>query len=86
MSPPSPYRQPHHHPTYLLPVYITLPLKLFTSLNKNNNSAGGAIGGVGGIWHIKQKLSEGGGSAAIAGIMRKQEVRNEREFIDTLFT
>ena len=69
MLPPSPpYGQPQHHPTPLHPVYITLLLKLQTSWNANNSSAGGAIGSIGGVWPPRKKSGEGGRSA---GITRK---------------
>ena len=69
--PTLPHGQPHHHPTPLLPVYITLLLKLYMIWNANNSSAGGAIGIIGGVRPLKLKSEEGGGSAAITGTMRK---------------
>ena len=38
-----------------------------------------------GVCLRKQKSVEGDGSTSIAGMMRKPEVRNKREFFETLF-
>ena len=41
------------------------------SLNVNTGSAGGVIGSIGGVRSLKQNSAEGGGSAVIAGMIRK---------------
>ena len=38
-----------------------------------------------GVRPLELKSAEGGGSEVIGRIMRKEQVRNEREFIDTQF-